>query len=341
MEKHIQLPRNFWIGKNSLNNLEKFKEKNTLVVTGPKTRKIAGERAAEILETDLLIVEEPSIQESDRVKKEIKKNKIEITVAVGGGKVIDVTKKGSYEAGKKFISVPTTLANDGIASQMASLIDSNNGTRESKSTKPPEAVIVESDIIKNCPYRLIRSGVGDTLSNLTAVKDWKLGHILKEEYYGDYSSSLTKMVGELVKKRAKIIRKRNREGLSTLTEALISSGAAMGIAGSSRPASGSAHKFSHALDKIADRPALHGEQCGVGSIAMSYLQGENWREIRNALKDVEAPTTAKELGISDDIMIEAMVKAKKIKPKRYTIIEHINIDRKIAENTLKATKVIK
>ncbi len=338
MQKHIQLPSNFWIGKNALENLEKYKEKNTLVVTGPTTRKVAGDKAAEILETDTLIVEEPTTKEAERVEKEIKENDKDIAIAVGGGKVIDLTKSGSYRAGKKFISIPTTLANDGIASQMASLQE--NGTRESKKAETPETVIVDSGIIKNCPYELIRGGVGDTLSNLTAVKDWKLGHILKDEYYGDYSSSLTKMVGELVKKRAKSIQERSKTGLSTLTEALISSGAAMGIAGSSRPASGSANKFSHTLDKIADKSALHGEQCGVGAIAMSYLQGENWREIKNALKDADAPTTGEELGVQDEVMIEAMVKAKQIKPKRYTIIEHIGINREIAENALKKTEII-
>ncbi|MFW5902890.1 MAG: iron-containing alcohol dehydrogenase, partial [archaeon] len=97
MEKHIQLPQNFWIGKKSLNNLEKFKEKNTLVVTGPTTRKIAGEKAAEILEADLMIVEEPSVQEAEKVREEIEEKRKDLAIAVGGGKVIDVTKSGSYE----------------------------------------------------------------------------------------------------------------------------------------------------------------------------------------------------------------------------------------------------
>ena len=54
---------------------------------------------------------------------------------------------------------------------------------------------------------------------------------------------------------------------------MISSGMAISIAGNSRPASGSEHKFSHALDMIAPKPALHGEQCGVGTIMMMYLHG--------------------------------------------------------------------
>ena len=54
----------------------------------------------------------------------------------------------------------------------------------------------------------------------------------------------------------------------------------MSIAGSSRPASGSEHMFSHALDRIAPKPALHGEQCGVGTIMMMYLHGGNWQTVQ-------------------------------------------------------------
>lgn len=336
MRKHIKLPRNFYIGKGAFEDLEKYREKEILVVTGPTTREVAGEEVAEELDSEITIVEEPTREEAKRVKEKMEGK--ELGVAVGGGKIIDVTKVGSYKAGKNFISVPTTLSNDSIASQMASLI--SNGTRESEVAQSPIAIFVDSKVIKNCPYNLIRGGVGDVISNLTAVKDWKLGKIVKNEYYGDYASSLSEMTGKLVKERAKQVREKTKEGIETLTEALVSSGVAMGIAGSSRPASGSEHKFSHTLDRIADKPALHGEQCAVGSIAASYLQGEDWKEIKNTLKDADLPTTAEELGIKDETAIEALTKAKEIKPNRYTVLEHVKIDRKIAENTLKATEVI-
>ncbi len=92
-------------------------------------------------------------------------------------------------------------------------------------------------------------------------------------------------------------------------KALVSSGVAMSIAGSSRPASGSEHKFSHMLDMIAPRPALHGEQCGVGSIMMMYLHGGDWRAIRDALSTIGAPTTARQLGIPEEHIVEALVRA--------------------------------
>jgi glycerol-1-phosphate dehydrogenase [NAD(P)+] len=93
----------------------------------------------------------------------------------------------------------------------------------------------------------------------------------------------------------------------------------MGIAGSSRPCSGSEHQFSHALDMICEKPALHGEQCGVGTILMTYLHGKDWERVRDALKVVKAPVNSKELGIDDSYIIKALTMAHSIRD-RYTIL---------------------
>ena len=201
-------------------------------------------------------------------------------------------------------------------------------------------VIADTRIIRKSPYKFTSAGIGDTIAKYTSVKDWRLGHIIKGEYYGDYASSLSLMVAKMILGSTRDIRKRTDQGIGVLLEALISSGAAMGIAGSSRPASGSEHKLSHALDIVADYPSMHGLQCGVGTIVMAYLHGENWSMIKNALETAKCPTTAKGLKVDRDIMLKALLKAKDIKPERYTIIDHIKLDRKIAENALEVTGVI-
>ena len=101
--------------------------------------------------------------------------------------------------------------------------------------------------------------------------------------------------------------KRGLSAVRDLVEALISAGVAAGIAGSSRPCSGSEHLFSHSLDVVSPGRALHGEQCGVGTIMMAKLQGLDWKEVRRALKLVGAPTKASELNISDDEVVAALV----------------------------------
>jgi glycerol-1-phosphate dehydrogenase [NAD(P)+] len=52
-------------------------------------------------------------------------------------------------------------------------------------------------------------------------------------------------------------------------------GIAMALCGSSRPASGSEHLISHALDSISAHPRLHGLQVGVATYLVSCLQAQN------------------------------------------------------------------
>lgn len=115
-----------------------------------------------------------------------------------------------------------------------------------------------------------------------------------------------------------------KEGLELsarlVAKMLFSRGMAISIAGSSRPASGSEHLFSHALDKIAKKSALHGEQCGIGTIMMMKLYGGNWKYIRDTLKSMKAPTTVYEVGIDSDDIIEALTIAHKIRLERYKIL---------------------
>jgi glycerol-1-phosphate dehydrogenase [NAD(P)+] len=112
------------------------------------------------------------------------------------------------------------------------------------------------------------------------------------------------------------------ESAWVVVKALVSSGVAMSIAGSSRPASGAEHLISHQLDRIAPGTALHGHQVGVASVVTEYLHsgtdGE-WRSVRAALESLGAPTDAAELGIDDEAFLEAVTTAHTIRD-RYTVL---------------------
>jgi len=125
-----------------------------------------------------------------------------------------------------------------------------------------------------------------------------------------------------------------------IVEALISAGVASCIAGSSRPCSGAEHLFSHALDKIAPGIGLHGEKCGIGAILMAKLQGQDWKKITKTLKNVGAPTTAKEIGLTQDMITKALIIAQSLRPERYTILKEIQITEKTALRLAKTTNVL-
>jgi glycerol-1-phosphate dehydrogenase [NAD(P)+] len=98
--------------------------------------------------------------------------------------------------------------------------------------------------------------------------------------------------------------------------------------------------FSHALDRISPKPALHGAQCGVGTIMMEYLHNGDWVRIRQALRTIGAPTTAKELGLDDDLIVEALHIAHTTRPERYTILGEKGLSKEAAKRLAEHTGVI-
>jgi len=345
---YMQLPREVLIG----NNVAKFVGETlkrlsftgpALVVTGPTVMSVAANVVMESLrqsglKSQTIIAESATTEQVDAVQREIERVKPDIVVGVGGGKDIDIAKLSSMKSGKRFVSVPTAASHDGIASPVVSMKGADRPY--SYVAHSPIAIVADTSIIARSPYRLIASGCGDVVAKYTAVRDWKLAHRIKNEYYGDYAAELALMSSRLVIKNANVIKAMSTSGVHTLVEALISCGVAMSIAGTSRPCSGAEHLFSHALTMIAPRPALHGEQCGVGTIMCAYLHGANWQLIRDVLHRIGAPTTSKELGIDPEYIVQALTKAHSIRPERYTILGESGLTTEAAQKVASITGVI-
>jgi len=259
-------------------------------------------------------------------------------IGVGGGKSVDVGKLAAFRLHLPFYSVPTSASHDGISSPFASLRGLDRPY--SVMAKPPVGILADIEIIASAPKRLLASGCGDLVSKLTAVKDWELAHKVTGEYYGGYSASLALMSANAVLSRSKTLARFGKEEVRDLVEALISTGVAAGIAGSSRPCSGSEHLFSHYLDMLAPESGLHGEKCGIGTIMMAKLHRIEWKRVRSALKNVGAPVAASQIGIDDSAVIEALTKASTIRPDRYTILSKKKLTRKSATDLARSTGVI-
>jgi glycerol-1-phosphate dehydrogenase [NAD(P)+] len=256
-----------------------------------------------------------NIEELERV--ESFSDGIDFLVGIGGGRPIDLAKQAGFNKNIPFISIPTAASHDGFGSARASI--RQEGSKTSMQAIPPIAVVADTNIISKAPKRLLAAGVGDIISNKTAVLDWKLEG--QEADYSEYAAALSEMAAQLVEDGIEKVASGTEEGVRLVVKALISSGVAMSIAGTSRPASGGEHKFSHWLDANIENPALHGEQCGLGSIVTMNLHGGDWEKIRDTLKAVNAPINAKGLGMDDGTILSAFINCKEIRPQRTTIID--------------------
>jgi glycerol-1-phosphate dehydrogenase [NAD(P)+] len=86
--------------------------KRAIIVTGRKTRKIAGESVLEILsdcgyEINLVEVSSINRENIESVKKKAMEDKAEFILGVGGGTKIDTGKIVAFELHVPFIAVPT------------------------------------------------------------------------------------------------------------------------------------------------------------------------------------------------------------------------------------------
>lgn len=326
----IRLPRNVLVGHGVLTRTTAAIDDlhlggRPLLVTSPTPREVAGNRLYDQFEERgddpaIVTVEEASFDAIQRVIDVADDVNPGYLVGVGGGKAIDIAKMAADDHDIGFVSVPTAASHDGIVSGRGSVPDGE--TRHSVAAEPPLAVIADTTILADAPWRLTTAGCADIISNYTAVRDWELARRLQNVEYSEYGGALARMTAEMLVGNADSIKQGLEESAWVVVKALVSSGVAMSIAGTSRPASGAEHLFSHRLDVLAPDAALHGHQVGVGSIIVEYLHsGENgrWRDVRDALATIGAPTTAAELGIGEETVIEALTTAHEIRD-RYTIL---------------------
>ena len=193
-------------------------------------------------------------------------------IGLGGGKALDVAKYTASLAGLPYFAAPTSLSNDGFCSPQASL--TLQGTRRSLPTGLPEAVVVDLTVCQRAPLTLWHSGVGDLCSKFTAVSDWKLAFHRQGVPVNDLAALMSDAsVFQFMANPAP-----DEQGIRLLATALMLNGVAMEIAGSSRPASGSEHLISHALDMTGARQRLHGLQTGTAAYLVSSLQNGRHHE---------------------------------------------------------------
>jgi glycerol-1-phosphate dehydrogenase [NAD(P)+] len=200
-------------------------------------------------------------------------------IGFGGGKALDVAKYIAFLCRLPYLSVPTSLSNDGFCSPQSSLTIGDR--RYPLPSAMPFGVILDTAVCLEAPEILWYSGVGDLVSKLTAVIDWKLAFHARGTPVDDFAALLSDAsVYQFLAEP-----KQHLEGMRLLGTALLLNGISMSICGSSRPASGSEHLISHALDSVSKQPRLHGLQVGVATYLISLLQGQNSSRIASLFHD--------------------------------------------------------
>ena len=260
----------------------------------------------------------PSVEIDDITHEAFSLPAVSAIVGVGGGKALDFAKYTAHLLRIPFISIPTAISNDGFGSPSASL--TVQGKRKSVKAASPFGIVIDLDVIKNSPDIFMYSGIGDMLSKITALKDWQAARDKGLERFVDFSSMMAyNSLDILFLKHSFDIHSESFQ--RSLTSSLTISGMAMEIAGSSRPASGSEHLISHALDDICKKPKMHGIQVGVATYLCALLQdNQQCKDIKVVFEKTGFLDFVQQDSFSYQEFVEALKLAPTIKSNFYTIL---------------------
>ncbi|GAA2301878.1 iron-containing alcohol dehydrogenase family protein [Streptomyces kunmingensis] len=262
-----------------------------------------------------------AIQLADDIKKA---GRYDAIVGLGGGKIVDCGKFAAARVGLPLVAVATNLSHDGLCSPVATL--DNDAGRGSYGVPNPIAVVIDLDVIREAPVRFVRSGIGDALSNISAVADWELAARERGEDIDGLAAAMARQAGEAVLRHPGGV---GDDGfLQVLAEGLVLTGIAMSVSGDSRPASGACHEINHGFDLLyPKRAASHGEQCGLGAAFAMHLRGarEESAYMVSVLRRHGLPVLPEEIGFTVEEFVKVVEFAPQTRPGRYTILEHLDL----------------
>ncbi|QHA92060.1 iron-containing alcohol dehydrogenase family protein [Bacillus sp. N1-1] len=241
----------------------------------------------------------------------------DVVVAMGGGMIIDYGKYIAFSRKLPFISMPTSASNDGFASSNCSLI-----INQKKTTVPaqvPFGIIADLEVIQQAPSHFLLAGVGDLMSNITALYDWEFEERHGKGHVNAFAAMLSKKaVNSFI--RTPMTDLQNPIFIKELVSSLTMGGVATVISGNSAPISGSEHLISHALDKQLPKPYMHGIQVGLATYIMANVQNHRALRMRKVFERTGFFHYVKEEGIQKSDLAEAILKAPSVKPHRYTYL---------------------
>ena len=298
-----------------------------LLVTGYNVDRLYGDtvfqQLAELGKTRKVHVEKNEISFSMRLAEEAITQEIDLIVGLGGGRALDVSKYAAYIAKRPLLSIPTTISNDGIASPIA-VLKREDGKPMSLGCQMPSMMVLDTEILLHSPKVLIQAGIGDTISNYMALRDWKLACRRGKDTMNGYAYLMSQTsLDVLMRTEFDDI---SPGFIEVLARSLVLSGIAMSLAGTSRPVSGSEHLFSHALDYFLQLENLHGLQTALGTVVVLKLIGEDASVVERYLRRFHVNINPAHMNISEDDFIYCLQHATEMRRHRYTYLHEADLD---------------
>ena len=283
-----------------------FGGKNPLVVCGPNGLEAAGKRVCEVLKEagipyTLLVIPceegkmiEPSEYATGSVALNLSLHKeCDMIVAVGSGVINDTCRLVSNLAKMPYMIVGTAPSMDGYASSN-SCMEINN-IKLTLFEHLPAGIICDTEIMAKAPMRMLHAGLGDMFAKFSALCEWRIAELANGEERCPQIAELMRRSLRKIVAGAGDISSRSVDTVTSITEGLILSGLCIAYIGSSRPASGQEHYFSHCWEMMSiargEKADLHGIQVGIGTLLTLKIY-EYMKTLRPSMEHARAAAKA-------------------------------------------------
>lgn len=342
-----------------------IEETNAVMINDANTWKVSGERLSKSLlesgfeRVDTTFVENGAVRsEVDKAREKIRSLKPCVVFGIGGGVNMDIAKASAFLEKSRWITVPTIFSTDAMTGINATFRAEEKGV-DGKAHQgdydltvgPPLGCVVDTEVVRNAPWRYQAAGFADYIAKLCAIEDWGLAYSRgKDEDFNEYAITLARAQVEYLIANASRIRKMEEPAFNAFLLAMMNDGFLTQVGGSSRILFGSEHIVAQGLMEEQLREnvkGLHGEQVAIGTILMAYLQGLDWLTVKKALEEVGAPTRAEQIGLNHQAIIRTLVRARAIneawmrdRPDIYTILMEESVTEESAKEIALKTGVI-
>lgn len=253
-----------------------------------------------------------SLKLISNLKNSVFDSKAELIIGIGGGKVLDTAKFLATKTSLPYIAVPTVVSSDALASPI-SILKNENSTK-GYSAQIPSGILIDYDVIASSGKEHIYSGLGDIISNLSALNDWDLAVKAGKAQPNNFARFLSEVSVSNILNHA--IDLNDRIFVKTYVNSIIMSGLSMNISGNSRPCSGSEHLITHALSELQLSSYSHGLLVGSLTPFTLYLQSD--KRYLDLIKYISIFIDIKVLTKVDQLAVFKL--AKQMRGNRFTIL---------------------
>ncbi len=295
-----------------------------LVYTGvEKSRKYACELVAanDHLQLDLVSRTVNSLSFIEQQRRKLLDGNYDLIVGVGGGRVLDAAKYLAAVSNRNFLAIPTQISTDSVASPIAVLRGEHG--ENTYSAKVPMGIVIDVEALRRSARSYIAAGIGDLISNRSALLDWDLAIAAGYERANYFARALSTFSFTNVAPDS-LSHVTDTTFLRRYADSIVMAGIAMAVSGNTRPCSGAEHLLCHAVNDMLDCPYSHGFLVGSATPFCLHLHGQG---------DPGVIALCCELGFRLDFMDafapdirvrDVFERARTIREDRYTILSSMS-----------------